>query len=284
VFVIGYVVANQIGYLVVQWLANAQVGAFSAYQWAFTFFMLPHGLFAVSIITALLPSMSQHAVDKNWDELRERVSTGMRTTFLLILPAAVGYFVLGEPVVRVLLEHGIMTAKSTRLVADVLRFFVLGLVPFSLFQLLLRAFYALQDTRTPFMVNGAAVVVNLMINVPMFAIMGVQGLAVGHALAYVVGSTLLGRALARRIGGLDGARVARSAARISVAGLLMGIVVWLTSRGVESFLDVSVLAGQITAVAIPVGVGAIAYLLFARMFRVEELDYVRSLLGRRLGR
>ena len=68
VYVIGYVVANQIGYLAVQLLANAQQGGYSAYIWAFTFFMLPHGLFAVSIITALLPSMSQHAVNKSWDE------------------------------------------------------------------------------------------------------------------------------------------------------------------------------------------------------------------------
>lgn len=284
VFVIGYVVANQIGYLVVQWLANAQLGGYSAYVWAFTFFMLPHGLFAVSIITALLPSMSEHAVNKNWDDLRDRVSTGMRTTFLLILPAAVGYFVLGEPIVRVLLEHGIMTARSTRLVAEVLRFFVLGLVPFSLFQLLLRAFYALQDTRTPFLVNAVAVVLNLLINVPMFALLGVQGLAMGHALAYVVGVTLLGRALSKRIHGLDGARVARSAVRIAGAGILMGFVVWATSRTVEGFLDVDILVGQIGAVAIPVAVGAVAYLLLARLFRVEELAYVSSLVGRRLGR
>jgi putative peptidoglycan lipid II flippase len=139
-FVIGYVVANQIGYLVVQYLARTDQGAYSAYIAAYTFFMLPHGLFAVSIITALLPSMSEHASNQRWDELRERLSVGIRTTSLLIFPAAVGYFVLGEPIVRFLLERGIMTAESTDLVAGVLRFFTLGLLPFSLFQLFLRAF------------------------------------------------------------------------------------------------------------------------------------------------
>lgn len=284
IFVIGYVVANQIGYLVVQWLANAQRGGYSAYVWAFTFFMLPHGLFAVSIITALLPSMSQHAVNKSWGELRERVSTGMRTTFLLVLPAAVGYFVLGEAIVRVLLEHGVMTARSTRLVADVLRFFVLGLVPFSIFQLLLRAFYALQDTRTPFVINCAAVVLNLLINVPMFSLLGVKGLAMGHALAYVVATTLLARALSRAIGGLDVARIVRSAVRITAAGIAMGVVVWGVSRAVEGTVDVATITGQIFAVAVPVIFGGTAYLLLARLFNVEELAYVRSLLSRRRGR
>ena len=284
VFVIGYVVANQIGYLVVQWLANAQRGGYSAYVWAFTFFMLPHGLFAVSIITALLPSMSQHAVNENWAELRERVSTGMRATLLLILPAAVGYFVLGEAIVRVLLEHGVMTARSTELVADVLRFFVLGLVPFSIFQLLLRAFYAIQDTKTPFVINCIAVVLNLVINVPMFSLFGVQGLAMGHAIAYVVATTLLGRALSRAIGGLELRRFVRSGARIAVAGTVMGGVVWVVSRALESTVDVATIVGQVFAVAVPVAVGTVVYLGVGRLVGVEELGYVRSLVTRRLGR
>ena len=284
IFVIGYVVANQIGYLVVQWLANAQLGGYSAYVWAFTFFMLPHGLFAVSIITALLPSMSEHAVNNDWDELRGRVSIGMRATFLLILPAAVGYFVLAQPIVRVLLEHGIMTAESTRLVADVLRVFVLGLVPFSLFQLILRAFYALQDTRTPFLINCVAVVLNLLINVPMFALFGVQGLAMGHALAYVVAVTLLARALSRRIGGLDAARFWNSALRMAGAAAVMGLIVWASSAALEATLGLSTLVEQIAAVAIPVTLGAVAYLAMGRLFGVEELGYVRSLVARRRGR
>jgi putative peptidoglycan lipid II flippase len=181
VFVAGYVVANQIGYLIVQWLANGQRGGYSAYISAFTFYMLPHGLFAVSVITALLPGMSEDAVNGNWDAFRSRLSTGMRATFLLILPAAVGLFVLAEPIIRLLLEHGVMRARSVDLVAGVLRFFVLGLVPFSLFQLLLRAFYALQDTKTPFLVNCGAVALNTAVNVPMFLLFRVEGLAAGHA-------------------------------------------------------------------------------------------------------
>ena len=284
VFAIGYVIANQIGYLVVQLLANEQQGAYSAYTWAFTFFMLPHGLFAVSIITALLPGMSEHAVNERWEDLRERVSIGTRTTFLLVLPAAVGYFVLGEAIVRLMLEHGVMTPRSTELVGGVLRFFVLGLVPFSLFQLYLRVFYALQDTRTPFLINCAAVVINIAINVPMFALMGVKGLAAGHALAYVFGSIAQGRALSRAIGGLDARRVLNSLWRIAAAALAMGVVVWAISNAVERTVNVADLTGQIAAVAWPVLGGLVSYLLFARLFKIEELGYVRSLVGRRLGR
>ena len=226
VFVMGYVVANQIGYLVVQWLANEQTGGYSAYVSAFMFFMLPHGIFAVSVITALLPSMSEHAVNDRTDEFRDRLSIGVRATILLILPAAVGFFVLGEPIVRLFLEHGVATSADTKLAASVLQFFVLGLVPFSLFQLFLRAFYARQDTKTPFLINCGAVVLNMAVNIPMFAWLGVKGLAAGHALAYFFGVTVQSRVLSRRIGGLDGKRITRSASRIGIAAAGMGLVVW----------------------------------------------------------
>ena len=280
-FVIGYVIANQVGYLIVQWLANAQKGGYTAYVWAFTFFMLPHGLFAVSIITALLPDMSQHAVNARWDELRERLSVGVRATILLIFPAAIGYFVLGEPIIRILLEHGVMTARSTELVAGVLQFFVIGLVPFSLFQLFLRAFYALQDTKTPFMINCGCVALNTAVNIPMFAWLGVRGLAAGHALAYIFGVAVQGRALSRVIGGLDGRRIVRSAVRIGIAAFGMGLLVWALSALVERTIPVDALGGQIVAVLVPVAGGLAAYLGIAHLLGIEELAYVRSLVSRR---
>jgi putative peptidoglycan lipid II flippase len=282
VYVIGYVVANQIGYLIVQWLAYREQGGYSAYINAYTFFMLPHGLFAVSVITALLPGMSGHAVNERWAEFRERLSTGVRSTIFLVLPAAVGYFVLGDEIIRILLQRGVMTSASTEMVAGVLRFFVIGLVPFSIFQLFLRAFYALQDTKTPFQINCLAVTLNTLVNVPMFMWLGVKGLAAGHALAYIFGATLQGRALSRRIGGIDGRRIADSGVRIAAAAAGMGVVVWALSEVLSRALDGASALEQAVVVLVPVGVGAGVYLILANLVRVEELAFVRGLLGGRL--
>ena len=282
VFVVGYVITNQIGYLIVQWLANGQQGGYSAYSYAFTFFLLPQGLFAVSIFTALLPGLSEHAVNESWNRFRERLSIGIRSTFFLIVPAAVGYFVLSESVVRIL-ERGVMTPRSTELVADVLRVFVVGLVPFSIYQLFLRAFYALQDTRTPFVINCATTVVNVAINVPMFAAIGVEGLALGHAASYLFGVALQSFVLTRRVYGLDRKRVIRSALRIGSAGLAMGLFVWGTSLGVERLVDPLGLWQQAVALLVPVVVGVASYLGLARLFGVEELAQVRQLVAKRVG-
>jgi putative peptidoglycan lipid II flippase len=284
VFVIGYVVTNQLGYLFVQWLANEQTGGYTAYVSAFTFFMLPHGLFAVSLITALLPGMSADAANERWDQFRDRLSTGIRATVLLVLPAAVGYLVLGEPVVRFLLEHGVMTARSTELVAGVLQFFVLGLVPFSLFQLFLRAFYALQDTKTPFKINVVAVAFNTAVNVPLFIWLGVRGLALGHALSYLVGLVLQARTLRQRIGGLDGRRVFRSVSKIAVAAGAMGALVWLSSTLLQDWMEPQGLGEQTVALLGPVLLGVVSYLGMALALGVEEVSLIKNVVARRRNR
>jgi putative peptidoglycan lipid II flippase len=283
VFVIGFVLANQIGFIVIQWLANAQQGGYSAYVNASTFFLLPIGLFTWSITTALMPSMSEHAVHERWPEYRGRLSTGIRASTFLMLPAAAGMFILARPMVATVLEHGIATDVSTELVAAVLRFFVLGLLQFAIFQLLTRGFYALQDAKTPFVVNCVVVVLNIAVNVPMFAWLGVEGLAAGQGIAYTVGTLLLARLMMRRLGGIDGRRIAASALRTAAASALMAAVVWGLARAFDSVMTGDVLLAQLGALSATVAAGAATYLGAARLLRVEELDYVRSLVRRRAG-
>jgi putative peptidoglycan lipid II flippase len=284
IYVVGYVIANQIGYLIVLYLAKSQQGGYSAYTAAFTFFMLPHGLFAVSIMTALLPGMSEQATNERWDLFRNRLSTGIRTTALLIVPAAVGYLVLGEQIVRLLLERGVMTSQSTELVAGVLLFFTLGLLPFSLFQLFLRAFYALQDTKTPFLINCGAVLLNIAVNIVMWRLLKVKGLAAGHAIAYVFGVTLQARVLSRRIGGIDGRRIVASVTRVVIAAIGMGIAVWGASTLMEGALEPDTFISQAVVLGISVVIGVVTFLALAHMLGVEELSYARSLLGRRFAK
>ena len=281
IFVIGYVVANQIGYLIVQLLANDQQGGYSAYISAFTFFLLPHGLFAVSVITALLPGMSELAVNARWDEFRERLSTGIRSTLLLLLPAAIGYLLLSQEIIGLLLERGVFSARSTELVSSVLRFFVLGLVPFALFQLFLRAFYAMQDTKTPFLINCAAVALNIAVNLPLYAWLGVKGLAAGHALAYTFGAVVQARVVGRRIGGLDGARIRTSAFRIGAAGAGMGAAIWAASELVRGVVGTTGTGAQVTVIVTALVVGVGSYLGLAHIFKVEELAHIRAIVTRR---
>jgi putative peptidoglycan lipid II flippase len=280
-YVVGFVAANQLGYIVVQWLANGTKGGYTAYIAAMTFFLLPIGLFVWSLTTAIVPSMSSHAVGERWDGFRADLSLGVRAILFLMVPATVGFLVLAGPLVDVLLKHGVVTGTSTKLIVDVLTFFVLGLVQFSIFQVLVRAFYATQDARTPFLINCVVVALNTAVNIPMYYWIGVKGLAAGQALAYTVGIALQARSLARRAGGMDLTRIGRTAARVLPAAAGMGLVMWGARVAVESVTSASSLGGQLLLLVVPSLAGLGAYLGLATVFKVEELAFVTALVLRR---
>jgi putative peptidoglycan lipid II flippase len=285
-FTVGYVITNQLGYLLVPILAYGVQGGYTAYTTAFIFFQLPHGVFAVSVMTALLPPLSEYAVAKDWDAFRVTLSRGIRLTAAVLLPAALGYLALAGPIVRLLLEHGVVTEASTSLLIPVLMVFVLGLVPFSTFQLVLRAFYALQDTRTPFLVNLVAVAVNAASNLLLFNLLPerwkIPGLALGHAAHYTVGSALLLFVLSRRIGGLDGSRVMGAVARMLAAGVVMYGTTLLVGRAAALAFDPGLLRDLVTVLA-GVAAGVATYLAAARLLGVEELALLLDVVRRRRG-
>ena len=286
-YTVGYVVTNQLGYLLVPVLAYGVQGGYTAYSTAFIFFQLPHGVFAVSVMTALLPPLSEQAVAADWPAFRATLARGIRLTAAILLPAALGYLALAGPIVRLLLEHGVVTEESTSLLVPVLMVFVLGLVPFSTFQLVLRAFYALQDTRTPFRVNLVSVGVNVVVDLLLFNLLPVRwkipGLAFGHVSSYTVGSALLLYLLSRRIGGLGGSRIMAAVGRMLVAGLVMLGATLLIVRAVTAAIDPGLDRDLVTVVA-GVAVGAATYLATARLLRVEELSLLLDLVRRRRSR
>jgi putative peptidoglycan lipid II flippase len=283
-YTVGYVVTNQLGYLLVPILAYGVQGGYTAYTTAFIFFQLPHGVFAVSVMTALLPPLSEQAVAADWDAFRATLSRGVRLTAAVLLPAALGYLALAGPIVRLLLEHGVVTEASTALLVPVLRVFVLGLVPFSTFQLVLRAFYALQDTRSTFRVNLVSVGVNVVVDLLLFNLLPqrwkIPGLAFGHVSSYTVGSALLLYLLSRRIGGLGGRRILAAVGRMLVAGLVMFGAALLVGRAVAAVAGPGLVRDLATVIAgVVVGVGT--YLAAARLLRVEELALLLDVVRRR---
>jgi putative peptidoglycan lipid II flippase len=244
---------------------------------AFIVFQLPHSIFAVSIFTALLPAMSSRWTESDVGGFRALLSQGIRTTAAILLPAALGYIVLGREIVRLLLEHGIAGPASGELVANILAFFAIGLFPFSLFQLLLRAFYSMQDTRTPALINIAAVSLNTAVNFLYFFTfhLGVRGLALGHATAYAFASLAALVLLRRRLGGLDGNVVWRSIGRAFFAALATGGAAWASARAMGHVVDPASFGGAAAQVLVAVAAGLLVFALAARILQMDEVDSVR---------
>jgi putative peptidoglycan lipid II flippase len=274
-----YVVVNQVGLLIVIVLAGQERGAYTAYQAAFIFFQLPHAIFSVSIMTALLPGLSEDWVRGNSADFRSDLARGVRASAFIVIPAAAGYAVLAEPIVRLLLEHGVATAPSTVLVAGVLRFFAAGLFQFATFMLFLRAFYAMQDTRTPALINVFAVGLNIAANVALFPLLGVKGLALGHATAYTFAAVTAGLLLRRRLGGIEGRGLSRGLAKILAAAAVTAAGAWAVATFLGRSLGVESLVEQVIQVGTSVLAGLIIFLSAALLLRIEELELVRRTIS-----
>ncbi len=283
-WVVVYVAANQAGYLLVLVLAIGTTrGGYAVYGAAFIIFQLPHAIFTVSVVTALVPAMSSRWSDGDVDGFRALLARGIRATAAIVIPAALGYLVIGRDIVRLLLEHGATEARSGDLVAQVLAFFAIGLFAFSTFQLLLRAFYSMQDTRTPALINIAAFAVNAGANLLYVFVfdLGVRGLALGHATSYIFASVVALAVLRRRLDGLEGASIGASIARTLLAGGVTALAAWGTAKLVGGWLGTAGLAARSVQVLAAVGAGLAVFLVAALIFRIEEVDTVRKQLTAR---
>ena len=277
-----YVAANQVAYVVVIVLNNRFDAGPQIYTTAFIVFQLPHAIFAVSIFTALLPGMSQRWATGDADGIRTFVSRGLRDTAVVTIPAALGLAALAEPIARLLFEHGAAVDADAIAIGAALQGFAAGLLFFSSFQLLTRTFYAMQDTRTPAVVNVGVGFVNIAAAVlytgPLD--LGVRGMALAHATSYLVGAATLVLVLRRRLGPLSGARIAITVLRVSIAGIASAAVAVGVLRGWELPVDAGVLL-QGVHVGAAVAAGVLVFLISALILRVGEVDDLRRAIVRR---
>lgn len=270
----GYVASNQLALWVVLVLANGFVGGVSAYQAAFVFFQLPHGLVAVSLMTTIAPDLAGAAGRGDLAAFRNRFDLGVRLMVLAILPAAAGYLALSRPVVGFLLERGALSGTSAQLTADCLTVFALGLVPFSLYLYALRGFYALHDTRTPFFLNAMENGINIALALALSPWLDVRGLALAYAGAYTVAAVAALGVLGRRTGGRLGGSASALARPVAAAAVMAAVV-----RGMVAALPDT--TPDVVVVAAGVALGAATYAAALAVLGVAEAGELVARLRRR---
>lgn len=268
---IGYVAANQAALFIITTLALGHVGWLSAYQTAYMFFLLPHGLFAVSIMSTLSPDLARAAHDDDMAALRARVIQGVRILALLMLPASAGYVLIAHPLVETFLHHGRFDAADSALTSGTLSMFALGLFPFSVYLFLLRSFYALEDTRSVFYLNLFENVMNIALAIPLLSFFGVKGLALSYALAYLLAALLTAYRLGVRIGGVHWLEVGRGLLPMVGSVLAMAVFVLLALFVTDGW-------NEAVRLAVVIAVGGLVYGVGCLMFRLPELRILREKL------
>jgi putative peptidoglycan lipid II flippase len=290
----GYVLTTQVAFLVTTVVANkagtragqhAPGAGFAAYSNAYTLFQLPYAIVGISVITALLPRMSAHASERRYQLVSADFSTATRLASAIVVPAALILAVLGGPLAEGVFGYGSTSVASARLLGDIFAVFSLGLLPYMLFQLLLRVFYAMHDSRTPALIGGITMVINIAASLIALAVLPpehvVAGLGAGFGVSNLAGSIVAWQVLSRRIGGLDGRAIGRGLVRMHASAIPGAIFAIAVTVMVSAVIPTGRIAALFT-VALG-GCGAmLLYVLFAKAFRVSELTDLTASIRSRL--
>ena len=278
---LGYVATNQVGLVVLLALANGTgEGAVSSWSYAYLFFQLPYGLFAVAVMTTFLPELSGAFSRQDLTAYRDRFVLGLRLILLVVLPSAVLLVGVAEPLVGLLFEVLGIGDASPSVTAGALAAFAAGLPGFSVYLYVMRGWYARQDTRTPFLVNLAETAFTLVLAIPLTAAFDLTGTVAAFSLGYTVFSLLALAGLRRRLGGLASGGALAGVLRAVAAAAAMGLVLGAVALGV----DADDAGGQAVRVVLAVVLGGGAYLGVLAATGSHDLRLVADRVrGRRAG-
>ena len=299
---IGLVFVNQAAYIVITRLAaKANVDAAAAglvaaglttYQKAHLVFMLPHSVITVSIVTAMLPALSRVAHDGNLRRVGNDVGATMRLVAALIVPIAAILMCVGTGVAILLFGYGAATPEQAGIMGAIVSVFMIGLLPFTLFYVMLRGYYALEDTKTPFWITVGFNVVLLAIAVPLFNASRAGGFQVGslalsYGIAYWIAFIVSWIILGRRLGGLDTRRTVVTLIKLISAGLvslgaMFAAFAFVFERGTKIYEQSKL--GVLQEVVLISLLGLAVYLLCAWILLVPEVGQAMSLVRRKIRR
>lgn len=258
-------------------------GSVSYLYYAQRLFEFPQGIFTVSVAQAVLPSMSRQAAAGEIDELKESLAFGLRLTLFITIPAMAGLMICATPIFSLLFMGGAFDYAKTVKCGEALFFYSLGLSLVALVRVLVPAFYALQDTRTPVLTAFVAFILNLLFSLLLMGPLLHGGLALASTLSALCNMAMLLYLLRRKIGPFGGRRIALAAGKTLVASLPMALAVsWIIRYADWSVVGHKLVKGCVLGGAVLGGIGL--FLVAAHLVHIDEARAAAEMLRRRVTR
>jgi putative peptidoglycan lipid II flippase len=256
-------------------------GGQSALYYSSRLFQLPLAVFAVSLSQASLPALSGHAARKDLAAFGASLEFTVKNAVFTALPAAVGLAVFSTEIIEVLFKHGAFGDESVRVTSEALFYFSLGLVSCAAIKVLVSAFYALQDTRTPVKTAAMCLGINVVLSTSLMWTLKIGGLALATSLSATVNACVLYAILARRLGPAHKAKPWGSILKSSAAAVVMGGLCWVVLKPwVRSSLESGSRTEALIRLLFSVAAGACLYWAAAAAVRSEEARSVRRFFVR----
>jgi putative peptidoglycan lipid II flippase len=258
-------------------------GSIISLTYGFMLMLMAQAAIAQSVAIAALPTFSaQYALGK-LDEMRVSLAATLRGIFLLALPATIGLILLARPIVAMLYQRGEFNTLTADMTAWALLWYAAGLLGHSVMEVLTRAFYAQQDTKSPVIIGTIAMALNVVFSFAFargFSQIGWMphgGLALANSFATALEAAALFILMRRRLDGIEGNYIAQGFLACALAGLGMGAGLWLWIQMTAGWSRWTVALGGVV-------LGGVLYGVIVLLLRVPELKALTRALSTRLGR
>jgi len=276
---------TQINLLVVTIIASTlAAGSLSIFNFANNLQSFPLGIFAIPFALAVFPILSHHAARDERDIFVQNFSKTFRQILFFIIPASVLILVLRAQIVRIVLGAGKFDWQDTILTFQALGIFAVSLFAQATIPLLARSFYALHNTRIPFLTGVAGEAMNLAAALILSRYYGILGLVWAFSLSSIVNMFLLVFILRHKMENLDDKRIISVILKISLSALAAGLVAQLAKYLIEPYINLDTFVGVFSQMIFAGGVGAGVYLTLAYFFDLEEFHYLKKLFSSRIFR
>jgi len=257
-------------------------GTISALNLAQRIMNLPIGIFAVSIATAIFPTLTTLTARGELDQFKRTSSLGVRAIFLVTIPASLGLMAIGEPLIKLLFQQGEFTAAMASATNDALFYYCIGLFAYSSIQVLNRSFYALKDTLTPVIAAAVTIAFNIFLSIELVKPMGHTGLALAYSLAGFVNLIFLLAVLRVKVGKLGGSKIILSLGIATGASLLMYAAVRFAINYLMGIMGLALKLNLLFSVGIGIMLGVLLYAIIVYLFKLEESELVLNMVRKRL--
>lgn len=254
-------------------------GGVAALYFAYRLIQFPIGIFSNAICQAILPTFSQQAMAETRNEIKHSLSWALRLNFLVMLPASLGLMFLARPLVQLLFGGGKFDAYSTKMTADVLFFYAIGLFAYGALKILQSCFFALQDTATPAKISFLALIVNIALNAVLMFPLKISGIALATSLSGINTFIILFVILRKKLGGFGAQDIISSFSRMFLASFGMGLVCRLVWQ--QQIFPAGGMAGKILNLGLIIICAVVSYVAFCLLLRVSELREAINLLWRK---
>ncbi|MBN2394836.1 MAG: murein biosynthesis integral membrane protein MurJ [Candidatus Atribacteria bacterium] len=251
-------------------------GSISALYYANRLMQFPLGVFGIALSVAILPTISRYVSKNQINEMKDTFCYGMKILSFFILPSTVALIVLSHPVIRLFYEHGVFSSKDTRMTEVALVSYTVGLFATAALRLVINAFYALKDTRTPLKIGSLIVMINIILDLIMVRYLAHAGIALATSIAAILHFITLSIYLNKKVNGIYNRELYIFWWKISLLSLLMGICCWLIATYFSLAFDLNNKIVQISQVMISSSLGLIVYYFGGIMMGIPEFKNMKS--------